>query len=115
MIQVLINLLSNAVKYSPAAGTITVTVNRSEKMITVIVCDQGPGIAEASKGRIFERYERVAGGEQTGSTGLGLFICKAIVERHGGNIGVRSEVGKGSQFWFSIPALTNESDPDLDL
>lgn len=115
MIQVLINLLSNAVKYSPTAGTIALTVHQSEKMITVIVSDEGPGVPEASKGRIFERYEQVAVSEQSGSTGLGLFICKAIVERHGGNIGVRSEVGKGSQFWFTMPALTNEPDPELDL
>lgn len=115
MIQVLINLLSNAVKYSPVGGTIALTVHQTQKMVTVLVSDQGPGLPEASKTRIFERYEQVSAAEQPGSSGLGLFICKAIVERHGGNIGVRSDEGKGSQFWFTVPALSGEPDPELDL
>ena len=115
MIQVLNNLLSNAVKYSPVGGTIALTVHQTQKMVTVLVSDQGPGLPEASKTAIFERYEQVASAEQPGSSGLGLFICKAIVERHGGNIGVRSDAGKGSQFWFTVPALSGEPDPELDL
>ncbi len=115
IVQVLINLLSNAIKYSPRDGTVTLTAYKGERMVTVIVTDEGPGIPEEHKQRIFERYEQMGHGEQVGTTGLGLFICRAIVERHGGNIGVRSEIGMGSQFWFTIPCISNNSGPDPDL
>lgn len=115
IVQVLVNLLTNAIKYSPESGTVTISAYKGERLITIIVADEGPGIPEEHRPRIFERYQQVGEGEQPGTTGLGLFICKAIVQRHGGNIGVRSEGGKGSQFWFTLPGLSTQADPDLDL
>lgn len=114
IVQVLVNLLSNAIKYSPPEAKVTISAYRGERLVTIIVTDEGPGIPESHRSRIFERYEQLGEGERAGATGLGLYICKAIVERHGGNIGVRSEVGAGSQFWFTIPCPSTVPDPELD-
>lgn len=89
MEQVLFNLLDNAAKYSPATGAITVWARRQDDRVVAEVCDQGPGIPEADRTRVFDMFYRVAGGDQqTAGTGLGLAIAKGIVEAHGGTIGV---------------------------
>lgn len=103
--QVLGNLLENAVKYSPDGSDITVTVdNRGESFVTA-VCDRGIGIPADELGQVFERFHR---GRQVSSTnygglGLGLYITKQIIERHGGSIWVESKEGQGTTFYFSLP------------
>jgi signal transduction histidine kinase len=104
--QVLGNLLENAVKYSPDGSDITVSVDdRGESFVTA-VCDRGIGIPADELGQVFERFHR---GRQVSSTnygglGLGLYITKQIIERHGGTIWVESREGQGTTFYFSLPA-----------
>jgi signal transduction histidine kinase len=100
---VLINLLSNAVKYSPTKATINLDVKKKNHHIEFAVKDSGQGIDEKYLARIFERYFRVPGADadQTG-TGLGLAIAKDFIEAQGGSIGVESETGEGSRFYFDL-------------
>jgi PAS domain S-box-containing protein len=105
LVQVLVNLLGNAIKFSPDHGTVKVVVEERDDWLEVKVVDQGRGIPEAYRKSIFEKFKQVeiADALERGGTGLGLPICKLIVEKHGGTIGVTSEEGKGSTFWFRIP------------
>lgn len=105
VVQVLVNLLSNAVKYSPRGSTIVVSAVPVDDFVEVRVSDQGKGIAPENLDAIFMRFRQVerADAIEKGGTGLGLAVCKAIVEQHGGAIGVTSELGKGSTFWFRLP------------
>jgi hypothetical protein len=105
MSQVLINFLTNAVKYSPNAKRITVTNAIEGSNLLVAVQDSGIGISKADQEKIFERFYRVEGkNEKTfPGFGIGLFIASEIVRRHHGKIGVRSEPGKGSEFYFTVP------------
>lgn len=105
IIQVLTNLISNAIKYSPEEGTISVIARRGFTSAEFSVADQGPGIPEGKRATIFERFKQAEAqrDRKAGGFGLGLAICKSIVEQHGGKIGVKSEEGKGSTFWFSLP------------
>ncbi|HNB21696.1 MAG TPA: ATP-binding protein, partial [Candidatus Melainabacteria bacterium] len=74
--------------------------------------DQGPGIPKEDQKMIFERFRQIESKEyrRSGSSGLGLAICAALVESHGGKIGVESEIEKGSRFWFTLPKATLQSD-----
>lgn len=104
--QVFINLLSNAIKYSPENGTIRITSEKpGADKIKFSVTDQGRGIPAEMKEKIFDRFVQVEKADATerGGTGLGLAISKAIVEQHGGTIGVDSKAGEGSTFWFVLP------------
>jgi signal transduction histidine kinase len=101
--QVLMNLLSNAIRHAPAESSVTVSSNVHPEAVEVRVTDQGPGIPASAREKIFERFEQVASQDERGTSGLGLSICKMIVEEHGGSIGVDSEEGKGSSFWFRLP------------
>lgn len=103
--EVLANLIDNAIKYSPQGGKITIIGRRSKGELRVTVADEGIGIPEEDLERIFERFQRTdrAAVKKVKGVGLGLFICKAIVEIHGGRIEVASKVGKGSQFTFTLP------------
>lgn len=105
--QVLDNLLSNAIKYSPKGGLIRVGAWQEEAGVTAYVADQGIGIPADEQGRLFDSFYRVDSGlrRQTKGTGLGLYLCKAIVEAHNGRIWVRSEPGKGSTFFFMLPQV----------
>ncbi|HEY0244416.1 MAG TPA: ATP-binding protein [Mucilaginibacter sp.] len=100
---VLINLLSNAIKYSPSKSTINLTVKKQGNALEFSVKDQGQGIDAKYLSRIFERYFKVPGAdaEKTG-TGLGLAIAKDFIEAQGGTIGVESEAGDGSRFYFTL-------------
>lgn len=103
--QVLRNLLENAVKYSPGGGLITVSVSLLLAEMQITVSDQGIGIEADNIERVFDRFYQVdsASTRKVGGSGLGLSICKAIVEAHGGRIWARSEVGVGSSFYFTLP------------
>jgi two-component system, OmpR family, sensor histidine kinase KdpD len=102
--EVLAQLLENAAKYSPPATSITVTAESDGKMVCISVADRGPGIDDLEQSLIFEKFYR--GKDQryrVQGTGMGLAIAKAIVEAHGGTIGVTSQLGSGSVFHFTVP------------
>lgn len=115
LVQVLVNLLSNAVKFSPAGGTVTVRVVPGSSMAEFQVEDRGRGVPPALREAIFERYRQVEASDsrRKGGAGLGLAICKATVEQHGGSIGVRDAEGAGSMFWFTIPLASVARPPSL--
>lgn len=106
-LQILANLINNAIKFTPEEGTITVhALNDTDKrFIRVIIEDTGIGIKEDDKDKIFEKFKQADNimTREAGGTGLGLPICKNIIEHYGGKIWVESEVGKGSQFIFTLP------------
>lgn len=103
--QVLLNLLDNAIKFNREGGTIRIRLEAVGLQIKVSIKDTGIGIPEESLGRIFERFYRVERGRSRdmGGTGLGLSIVKHIVEAHGGQVGYKSELEKGSEFFFTLP------------
>lgn len=99
---VLINLLTNAIKYSPDNSFINVQVNSNADTVQFVVEDHGRGIEQEHLSKIFDRFYKVPGTEKKG-TGLGLSISKEFIEAMNGTIGVESEIGKGSRFYFSLP------------
>jgi two-component system phosphate regulon sensor histidine kinase PhoR len=108
------NLVNNAVRYTPADGTIDVAWKvRADGAGEVSVCDTGPGIGREHLPRLTERFYRVDGSRSrdTGGTGLGLSIVKHVVQRHGGELDVQSELGKGSIFKLSFPAARTRREP----
>ena len=102
VLQVFANLLGNAIKFTPEAGTISVSVQTLEHEVRFAVSDTGPGIPEESLPHVFDRYWQAKRTANLG-TGLGLAIAKGIVEAHGGTIDVKSIVGVGSTFAFTLP------------
>jgi signal transduction histidine kinase len=104
IVQVVVNLLSNAVKFSPPDGVVTIGVAPGENWVEFRVTDRGRGVPVAYHRAIFERFRQVetSDAREKGGTGLGLAICKSIIEQHGGTIGVESEEGRGSTFWFRV-------------
>ena len=106
LIQVVINLISNAVKFTDK-GSITCRLQPKQNEAIVSVVDTGSGIALEDQPKVFEKFKQVGDTltDKPKGTGLGLPICKEIVERHGGRIWVESEVGKGSTFSFTVPNL----------
>jgi signal transduction histidine kinase len=108
MRQVVDNLISNAVKYSPRGSIITVLVHADAEFAGFAVRDSGPGIPESERHKLFKDYGRLSaqptGGEK--STGLGLAICRKIVEAHNGTIGVENIPGRGAEFVVSLPLYT---------
>ncbi|HEY9714717.1 MAG TPA: PAS domain-containing sensor histidine kinase, partial [Chroococcales cyanobacterium] len=105
IVQVLINMISNAIKFSKAGSPVKAVTEVTDSAVTIKILDSGPGMPKEALTEIFERFKQVKnqGAGKAGSSGLGLAICKNIVEAHGGQIGVESEVGNGSTFWFSLP------------
>jgi PAS domain S-box-containing protein len=104
--QVLVNLIDNAAKYAPG-GRVEVSAERTDGIVRIAVTDEGPGIPHAEQQRIFEKFYR--GDPQLthapSGTGLGLYVCRELVERMGGRIAVESTAGRGSTFSFELPAL----------
>lgn len=108
--QVLVNLISNAIKFTPPGGRIHVRARLEGDRIRCEVEDTGEGIAPADLPKLFERFSQLPAGIKKGSgAGMGLNVCKALVETHGGSIGVKSQLGKGSLFWFTL-ALVSPAD-----
>jgi signal transduction histidine kinase len=95
------NLITNALRYAPAGGTVEVRLRREQGRVRFEVADSGPGIPKAHQDRLFDKMYQVPGAEG-GSSGLGLSIAREIVLAHGGEIGVESEPGLGSTFWFTL-------------
>jgi GAF domain-containing protein/DNA-binding response OmpR family regulator len=111
LIQVMVNLISNSVKFTPK-GKVTCKVSRKKNEIIVSVSDTGIGIAREDHAAVFEQFKQVGDTltDKPKGTGLGLPICKEIIEHHGGRIWVESELGKGSTFSFALP-VTNAGAP----
>ncbi|WP_051344138.1 sensor histidine kinase [Alicyclobacillus herbarius] len=110
ILQVLLNLLTNAIHYTPAGGRVRVFCEVSFDRVRVHVQDTGIGIPEDQHQRVFERFYRVDKDRSraTGGTGLGLAIVKHIIGLHGGDLGLTSRPGQGSDFWFTLARLTEE-------
>lgn len=110
--QVLTNFLSNALKFTDDGGSIVVAVRHGESGVVVTVRDSGVGIAAGELGQLFQMYGQGTSSERSTrrGTGIGLAICKKIVEAHGGRIWVESELGKGSSFSFSLPAQAERAE-----
>lgn len=111
IVQVIVNLLSNALKFSPSGSKIQISTRSVEDRLEFRVKDEGRGIPAEFRGKIFDRFQQVSKTDATEKegTGLGLAICKEIVQLHGGTIGVESEEGNGSQFWFQLPLAASNS------
>jgi signal transduction histidine kinase len=109
IMQVLTNLVNNAIKFTPENGAIEVKASRDKKpdFIRITIKDTGPGIMEEDFEKIFEKFKQVDNilTREAGGTGLGLPICKNIIEYHGGKIWVESEFGHGSSFIFTLPIV----------
>jgi signal transduction histidine kinase len=111
--QVLLNLLSNAVKFTPEGGRVDLRMAIVEGgALRCEVTDTGPGIPPEAMSRLFQRFSQLdmKSTRRAGGAGLGLSIAKGIVEAHGGQIGVESEPGVGSTFWFTLPAIDADQD-----
>ncbi|WP_175634000.1 ATP-binding protein [Pedobacter ghigonis] len=102
---VISNLLGNAIKYSPLGSQIEISCDTQDRFARVMVKDEGPGIKAQDRERLFERFYRVGGAEShtVPGFGIGLYLCAEIIARHNGEIGVTSEPGKGSTFYFLLP------------
>ncbi|ABE42177.1 PAS domain S-box protein [Polaromonas sp. JS666] len=105
LMQVMTNLLSNAVKFSPAGSTVEVMLSRTARQVRVEVSDQGPGIPEAFRNRIFQKFSQADSSDtrQKGGSGLGLNISRGLIESMGGRIGFNSNGGAGTTFFFELP------------
>ena len=102
--EVMVHLIENAAKYSPAGAPIRITAEAKDQMLNVSIADRGPGIDDFEQSLVFEKFYRGRNQRvQVHGTGMGLAICKAIVEAHGGKLGVTSQLGHGSVFYFSLP------------
>jgi signal transduction histidine kinase len=103
--QVLLNLLSNAIKFTTDGGRITLSAQLAGDRVRVAVSDSGIGIAPDDQQKLFREFVQLDGSasRRYEGTGLGLALSKRLVELHGGAIGVESQLGKGSTFWFTVP------------
>ena len=98
------NLVTNALKYSPPDTPVIVRLSETTNGLELRVEDQGPGISEQEKTKIFERYYRAPNETKAAGSGLGLHICREIIVRHGGRIGFRAqEYGNGTIAWIRLP------------
>jgi PAS domain S-box-containing protein len=115
LMQVMTNLLSNAVKYSPKGGVVRVVTEAAGDYWRVSVVDNGPGIPDSFRDKVFGKFAQAGNSERgkIGGTGLGLSICKAIVDRLGGHIGFESEPDVRTSFYFDLPVMERRSISNL--
>src|SRR5205823_491284 len=106
--QVLVNLLGNASKYGPEGEPIALSALRENGSVRIAVTDPGPGIPPEERATIFDRYYRSAAGRDAPGVGLGLAIVRAIVEAHGGEVGIAEAGERGVSVWFTLPAATED-------
>jgi signal transduction histidine kinase len=113
--EVIMNYLTNVLKYSPASQPMRIRVGIADGRARVAVQDHGPGLPASEQERIWQPFYRAKGvqaqSDWRGSLGLGLHVCKRIVEGHGGTVGVHSEAGHGSTFWFELPLAEESARP----
>jgi signal transduction histidine kinase len=102
-LQVLMNLLTNAIRYSPEGGMIWIRAEQEGGVASIVIADQGRGIAPEDQSRIFDKFERIDPAEP-GGTGLGLYIARRLARAMGGDIEVDSAPGQGARFTFTLPA-----------
>ncbi|MDP1768006.1 MAG: sensor histidine kinase KdpD [Nitrospirota bacterium] len=110
--QVVINLVENAVKYAPAGSVIDLSASASDREMVVEVADRGPGVPVGEEARIFDKFYRAKPARE-GGVGLGLTICRGVIEAHGGRIWAENRHGGGAVFRFAIPLL--ERQPSVEL
>jgi signal transduction histidine kinase len=97
------NLIDNSLKFTPGGGSITVTLNQLETLTTVSVTDTGKGIPEENRPKLFQRFWQAGStGRYYASTGLGLYLCRRIIEGHGGKIWCKDTKGPGTTFCFEL-------------
>jgi len=101
--RVIANLLDNALRYTPPSSGVVVRLSSDANNAHVSVCDAGPGLSAAEIDVVFEPYRRASSSVGRAGNGLGLYVCKRIVEAHGGRIGVESVRGEGARFYFALP------------
>lgn len=106
LMQVMTNLLSNAAKFSPADGTVEISVSNQSPFVRVSVTDHGPGVPVEFHKQLFQKFAQAPQQGEKKGTGLGLSISKSIIERMGGTVGFHSEPGKGATFFFDLPILS---------
>ena len=104
--QVITNLLSNALKYSPPEKAVRIRVSAVDNSVRVVVSDEGLGIPPDQLSKVFDRFQQLSGAKK--GSGLGLTIARALVEQHQGRIWVESELGRGTSFYFAIPAASSD-------
>ncbi len=109
LVQVIVNLLSNAIKFSPANSKIFVSARQTGNNVEVMIEDEGPGVPAELQQAIFAPYVQLNSQSKLPGVGLGLAICREIVEQHKGTIGVRSRASGGSAFWFDIPMHASQT------
>jgi len=108
--QVLRNLLSNALRHTPPGGQISISARAADDAVEIAVADTGEGIQPEDLPHVFDRFWRAdrSRTRETGGSGLGLAIARQLVEAQGGAIGVESEPGRGSRFWFMLPTCPED-------
>jgi len=111
LLQVMNNLIGNAVKFTPSGGRIVITKSEDNGDVLITVSDTGPGIAENERGLVFSKFEQLKKSQEgvEPGYGLGLSICKSIIELHGGEIGVASKPGEGATFQVRLPKKKPEN------
>ncbi|WP_413173520.1 response regulator [Anabaena azotica] len=116
IVQTITNLLSNAIKFSTSGSTISLIGEKQNDQVLLTVRDNGRGIPDDKLNSIFERFQQVDSSDSRNhdGTGLGLAICKSIIQQHSGNIWVESTLGKGSNFYFTLPILEPSYDDELE-
>jgi len=113
LITILRNLITNALKFTPKGGDVIVSTREEHGSVVILIKDSGVGIKENDFDKLFRTDIKFSlpGTDHEGGTGLGLILCKELVEKHSGKIWVESEVGKGSVFYFTIPAMVEQGKP----
>ena len=118
IIQVLINIIDNAIKYTPPGSQINITVRREDQMVLIEISDNGPGVSEDAKTKLFDMFYTAdnARGDGRRGLGLGLSLCKSIIDAHGGKIYVKDNIPQGTIFCFTLQAEeVNINDKTLNI
>jgi two-component system sensor histidine kinase KdpD len=105
--RVLVNLLENAAKHTPAGTRITVSAGIEGEAVRVVIDDTGPGLPPGPPEQLFAKFQRGRGESEVGGAGLGLAICRAIIDAHGGRISAAQRPGGGARFIFTLPTAAS--------